>query len=202
MYMLVVLQTPPVLFSHVRSHLSLLQQLASTERALADQCAQWPAKGKAPICLRDADPYAVGRSLMRSQTHCLVWHGLGYDVAPSTCSGSLTIMTLAAEISKLPKVCQPRFALVALQHGAERAAKLLSDHGIGCVFWVRTTSEPPRMHELLSKVIDPILDRVCDGMLGEPALPSHARLCAWRPRSSLAQNMCFSRLHLRTALCL
>ena len=49
MYMLVVLQTPPVLFSHVRSHLSLLQQLASTERALADQCAQWPAKGKAPI---------------------------------------------------------------------------------------------------------------------------------------------------------
>ena len=46
MYMLVVLQAPPVLFSHVRAHLSLLQQLASTERALADQCTQWPAKGR------------------------------------------------------------------------------------------------------------------------------------------------------------
>ena len=71
MYMLVVFQAPPVLFSHFRSHLSLLQQLASTEHALADHCAQWPAKGKAPICLRDADPSAVRLSLVRSQTHCL-----------------------------------------------------------------------------------------------------------------------------------
>jgi hypothetical protein len=165
MYMLVVLQTPPVLFNHVRSHLSPLQQLAST--ALADQCAQWLAKGKATICLRDADPSAVRRSLMRSQTHCLVWHGLGYDVAPSTCSGSLTIMTLAAEISELRKVCRPRVALVALQHGAKRAAKLLFDHGVGCVFWVRTTNEPPRLHELLSIVVDPILEYVCLGVLGE-----------------------------------
>jgi len=166
-YMLVVLQPTPVLFGHVRSHLSLLQQLASTERALADQCAQWPAKGKAPICVRDADPSAVRLSLVRNQTHCLVWLGRGYEVARSTCSGSLTIMTLAAEISKLPKVCRPRVALVALQHGAERAAKLLSDHGIGCVFWVRTTSEPPRAHELLSIVVDRILEHICGGCLGE-----------------------------------
>jgi len=167
MYMLVVFQAPPVLFSHFRSHLSLLQQLASTEHALADHCAQWPAKGKAPICLRDADPSAVRLSLVRSQTHCLVWLGRGYEVVPSTCSGLLTIMTLAAEISKLPKVCRPRVALVALQHGAERAAKHLSSHGIGCVFWVRTTSEPPREHELLSMVVDPILEYVCQGVLGE-----------------------------------
>jgi hypothetical protein len=109
-------------------------------------------------------------SLVRSQTHCLVWLGRGYEVARSTCSGSLTIMTLAAEISKLPKVCRPRVALVALQHGAERAAKHLSDHGIGCVFWVRTTSEPPRAHELLSKVVDPILECICRGLLGEQTM--------------------------------
>ena len=177
-YMLVVLQTPPVLFSHVRAHLSLLQQLERTERALADQCAQWPAKGKAPICLRDADPSAVYLSLWRSQTHCLVWHGLGYDVASSTCSGSLTIETLAAEISKLPKVRRPRVALVALQHGAERAAKHLSDHGIGCVFWVRTTNETPLLHELLSKVVDPILEYVCLGVLGKQLMEcfSEARM--------------------------
>ena len=178
-YMLVVLQAPPVLFSHVRAHLSLLQQLERTERALADQCAQWPAKGKAPICLRDADPSAVYLSLWRSQTHCLVWHGLGYDVASSTCSGSLTIETLAAEISKLPKIRRPRVALVALQHGAKRAAKLLSgDHGIGCVFWVRTTSEPPPLHELLSIVVDPILEHVCLGVLGNQLMEcfSEARM--------------------------
>jgi hypothetical protein len=96
-----------------------------------------------------------------------VWHSLGYEVAPSTCSGSLTIMTLAAEISELRKICRPRVALVALQHGAKRAAKLLVDHGIGCVFWMRTTNEPPRLHELLSIVVDPILEYVCLGVIGE-----------------------------------
>ena len=183
MYMLVVLQTPPVLFSHVRAHLSLLQELERTERALADQCAQWPAKGKAPIiCLRGADPSAVRLSLVRSQTHCLVWLGLGYEVAPSTCSGSLTIETLAAEISKLPKIRRPRVALVALQHGAKRAAKLLSgDHGIGCVFWVRTTSEPPPLHELLSIVVDPILENVCLGVLGNQLMECFSE---WRTRLS------------------
>ena len=178
-YMLVVLQTPPVLFSHVRAHLSLLQQLASTD--LADQCAQWLAKGKETICLRGADPSAVRLSLWRSQTHCLVWLGLGYEVAPSTCSGSLTIETLEAEISQLPKVRRPRVALVALQHGAKRAAKLLSgDHGIGCVFWVRTTSEPPQLHELLS-IFDPILEHVCLGVLGNQLMECFSE---WRTRLS------------------
>ncbi len=184
MYMLVVLQTPPVLFSNVRSHISLLQQLASIERGLADQCTQWLAKGKAPISLRDADPSAVRLSLMRSQTLCLVWLGLGYEVAPSTCSGSLTIMTLAAEISELRKVCRPRVALVALQHGAKRAAKLLFDHGIGCVFWVRTTSELPRLHELLSIVVDPILEYVCLGVLGEKLMK-----CFGEARTKLSSHI-------------
>ena len=61
----------------VRSHMRLQQRLLVAERELTENCARWPAEGKLPVLLRDADQPSIRRSLARSRVHCIAWLGTG-----------------------------------------------------------------------------------------------------------------------------
>lgn len=155
-YMLVALQGAPVLTGRLRSYLWVRQRLRRVEEALRANCSHWPAEGKAPICLQDAEPTSMKLALKRGPTHCLVWFGTGYDEVACTSPEPLTIGALANDIEKLPSASRPRVAIVCLQHGARRAAERLHVGGVASVFWLRAGADMSES-AVLRVVIAPLL---------------------------------------------
>ena len=121
-YILAVAQPPPVLLGHVKNQVEYQHKLVCAKTSLVKRgpdaakssSEAWGVAGRWPVCLQSAEASEVLPHLVRSQTHCLVWLGQGYEETSCTSPAPLTVGALADAVRDLPKVSRPTVAFVAV----------------------------------------------------------------------------------------